>query len=841
MADTFLTETIIHQKKKVQERKPPTQSISPPREPESEAQKKQRQWDQIIKKIGFPPEKEDYYNRWPIRPGIFFYRALALARQPTEYIKVNIPESIMCFDQTYFFMYTDPDTGQLMKKTDIAYQDFEQKIAEYHESYLSRNQNDRKFDDRTHVQVHDGPYIIVRGQTGQDWNMSKNVITFRQAKERKATIDNNKLEQRFVVSRALKATILRLVYYTKNSKTSIANFGYRIMNLLDEFDPNPKKSVTNKSCLNTEQLGSFTIQLVKGVGLKDYERVSDQVVTFLERNYPIRIKRAVFDFIQDPENVIWLINCKSLEMEDAISLTEIQGIGQGKMDLDQLICSVYCKLCGIIFKKDDASKTLTYKLLWELVQHLKKRNKQLKDIKVSHLSTRPCRVCDVCYMLIVGEHELVEIEQKFAMAQNIPLGDAIIRVPMDSKPKHRPALLSEQLYQWRLLFFFDGVDLQGKKIIDLNGNVVQEIKNMHVQYKLYQQKTFFKTTVVNQEKQPKQIQSASSLKQLRFHGIDQDDSPPQTPQPQEQPQNLKMNVIRVHYFFSETIDIEKFLSETEIKMRLTSGSEWVNYVAEGSTKTIHHFKNHQIGGQRHSSQCLLFFANGQYCTLNFQVGLVCDGQYNTGKLNLYKHNNVYFPDDNYYNCNPFPPEWMEMFDPESVNKHDAFEEQTKEIEAYSPKCTKNELNQMIDFNKYKEQNKFQYVTSKIDSRKRDIKSAAPAYNSQQQLLPQLKPISSAKKYSSQGLSLRQLDEQFLLQQYTVEEENAADMLFEEKKQKITEKDKQLYEQYNIYEDMSDEDEEANQKLNRQIQSAQGMRQTKSAQQLPPKGRPKLGK
>ena len=35
--------------------------------------------------------------------------------------------------------------------------------------------------------------------------------------------------------------------------------------------------------------------------------------------------------------------------------------------IDQLTCSVYCKLCGIIFKKDDASKVLTYKLLWELI------------------------------------------------------------------------------------------------------------------------------------------------------------------------------------------------------------------------------------------------------------------------------------------------------------------------------------------------------------------------------------------------------------------------------------------------------------------------------------------
>lgn len=55
-------------------------------------------------------------------------------------------------------------------------------------------------------------------------------------------------------------------------------------------------------------------------------------------------------------------------------------------------------------------------------------------------------------------------------------------------------------------------------------------------------------------------------------------------------------MIRVHYFFSETVDIEKFLTETEIKMRFCVGPEWINYVGEGSTKTIHHFKNNQIGG-----------------------------------------------------------------------------------------------------------------------------------------------------------------------------------------------------------------------------------------------------
>ena len=55
------------------------------------------------------------------------------------------------------------------------------------------------------------------------------------------------------MSRALKATILRLVFYTKNSKSTSANYGWRVMNFRDLFDPNPKKSLTNKTTINTEE------------------------------------------------------------------------------------------------------------------------------------------------------------------------------------------------------------------------------------------------------------------------------------------------------------------------------------------------------------------------------------------------------------------------------------------------------------------------------------------------------------------------------------------------------------------------------------------------------------
>jgi hypothetical protein len=121
----------------------------------------------------------------------------------------------------------------------------------------------------------------------------------------------------------------------------------------------------------------------------------------------------------DYEDKVWLFNVKAIDLEKTaplfsqveVNLTSLNNIqGQdGKKTYDELTCSVSCKLCGQKFKKDDAAKTLTYKLLWELVQHLKKREFPLNGIKVSHRSTRPCRVCDLCYMLAVSEHELIDV------------------------------------------------------------------------------------------------------------------------------------------------------------------------------------------------------------------------------------------------------------------------------------------------------------------------------------------------------------------------------------------------------------------------------------------------
>lgn len=121
-------------------------------------------------------------------------------------------------------------------------------------------------------------------------------------------------------------------------------------------------------------------------------------------------------------------------------------------------------------------------------------------------------------------------------------------------------------------------------------------------------------------------------------------------------QVYRVNLLRVYYYFSESLETNKFLSETEIQIRLTYSKDWNNYIAHGSSKTLTNFQRYREQGQKHESRVYLFFDNAKYCTLKLMSGLVCDGDFNTGNMNLRKFNGVYFPDEEFYNCNIFPEE-----------------------------------------------------------------------------------------------------------------------------------------------------------------------------------------
>ncbi|KRX07210.1 hypothetical protein PPERSA_00367 [Pseudocohnilembus persalinus] len=741
-----------------------------------DSNERERYWDLIWKKIVFCPRdkdgsiNEEFYQDYQyrdVKPGIGIWQTIVRAQKFSN-AKINVPITLISYNDSQYILSTNPLTGCL-QRVEGNFTQFVEKFFRKNEDKLRHN---RKYNAQYDMQEvlrcidynsnPEVPYMIQRFKGKQDWLGSKQILSYQKREEKKGTLENNEILQQYIFAKPLKATIIRIMYYTRNSKQMKANYGYRIMNRIPIFDKRTKRSMEQKCCtiLDSQKesdtynikvwpakaIQEFSIEVseVKGFGLGEYEKQTEELVKLIERNNKVRISEIVCDYIQDIDGKVWLINCRSVKLDQTKSMKDLltqnkqDDEDDGKGTLAQLTCSVYCKLCGIKFKKDDASKVLTYKLLWELVQHLKKRNIYLKGIKVSHKTTRPCRVCNLCYMLVVGEHELIEIEQQFAVAQNIPitdsisnnksksqaqeLNDAVIRVPIDSKPKHRPALLSE------------------------HGNQMDQN---------YKQSQFYST---NQEGSRNTRPKSGSNTEYRRGSQELQETQLKFRQGKDSLSTVNINKIKVHYIFSEEMDISKFLNETEIKVRLTQGSDWNNFLAEGSSKTIHHFKNKVEGGQRHSAQILLFFENSKYCVLTLNVGLVCDKQYNTAKLNLYKYNNIYFPDENYYNSNPFPNEWCEMFNPKLFIEED-IQDKDKGTEKYSPKCSPNDLNKMIDFNSYKQKSKYKNVGSKIQSLGR-IKSAKVMKTFDSQSLS--KQSDSSQLYQTNPVHQQEKQQQFNL-------------------------------------------------------------------------------
>ena len=74
-------------------------------------------------------------------------------------------------------------------------------------------------------------------------------------------------------------------------------------------------------------------------------------------------------------------------------------------------------MCRLSYKKSEVTKIVTFKMLFELRTHLIKRgNFNFEYLEKLQESTQSCKVCDICYMLVVAEHELIEVEKLYAIA-----------------------------------------------------------------------------------------------------------------------------------------------------------------------------------------------------------------------------------------------------------------------------------------------------------------------------------------------------------------------------------------------------------------------------------------
>jgi hypothetical protein len=163
-----------------------------------------------------------------------------------------------------------------------------------------------------------------------------------------------------------------------------------------------------------------------------------------------------------------------------------------------------------------------------------------------------------------------------------------------------------------------------------------------------------------------------------------------------------MKILRIFYFFSETKNIEKFLEDSELQFRLTTSKDFNNYLAHGSTRSFRNFENERTSGQKHAATVYMFFDDASIATLKCMLGLVCDRNHDTGSMNLYKYHGIYFPNQDFYNCNIFPLEWLEVFAEDGILREETkdWEENDKKngevSQKYTPFCTGNELRKMLE-------------------------------------------------------------------------------------------------------------------------------------------------
>lgn len=138
------------------------------------------------------------------------------------------------------------------------------------------------------------------------------------------------------------------------------------------------------------------------------------------------------------------------------------------------------------------------------------------------------------------------------------------------------------------------------------------------------------------------------------------------------------------------MEITEFVKNTKIEIRITDGPDWNKYLVLGETKPFELMNPHKEDIVQTENKTIYFFPkNMDEFYLTMKCGLKFDKDIQTENLTLSMYNGVYFPDNNYYNSDVLPIEWMEIFEKkEYLNE---LEEKSEITTLFDPNWTKQQL------------------------------------------------------------------------------------------------------------------------------------------------------
>jgi hypothetical protein len=172
-------------------------------------------------------------------------------------------------------------------------------------------------------------------------------------------------------------------------------------------------------------------------------------------------------------------------------------------------------------------------------------------VKAAEFLSHTVTVCEICYVVAIAEYHLMVVEREFAKAQSIPIKIQNVHIEAASNKASpaptlvQPVISSFLLLQWRVLFYFDYI---------IGSQIITD-KECYLQFHFFDSYTKYRMSI--------KLDSEGSKQSI--------------------------NKMRVHYFFSQTRNVDLMLKDTKVDIRITEGERWENCLFLGKSQSLHEF------------------------------------------------------------------------------------------------------------------------------------------------------------------------------------------------------------------------------------------------------------
>ena len=661
-----------------------------------------KKMNRTYQKILFNIHDEDYYNRaymlYKIKPGITFIKKIfnhEKSEIAVPYLKINIPETYWN-DTEMFYVYNDLNNyGSLTvirnKKDFNLFNAFDR---------VEREQYMRKIKDIE-------PFIVIRGESmitvdryeKCKENLGKDIGEGIVQRFIRCRGKNRKLEQKKSLKKVKrnknyvntdsrnvdyfpdemannmetiendttsKPCVIRLEYKTSYNRDKGGNVAYCLINkasVEDSIKPATKEifeKYTQLTTLNTADENSFSIYIMSGEAVRPYEFYANQLVKYVQKWFNLLLNTLVVDFMKDERGIIYFLGVKAFDcLKEPIVDQKLAPVNQIKNDNYRKFYKTWtCRLCQLPYPRNKITKTVTFKLLYKLKENLKKRGfNYFEHINNNIYSeSQTCRVCDLCYALLVTEQELMEMQRTIALCNNIEIqseetlneGNKIPEGLVKAPQKYKT------LTQWRIMFYFlkfyfmDYEKFPFEDGSQLPENATpQERKKGKTNYKLY-------ISIFNQKIG---IPIFTEMKQFLS------------------PTEVELNTSKIFYFFtSETSAIKQILRNEEVDFRIVLNDKYNEPLAQCKTTCFNNYEDSFKEKPMTTKKILNFFSDYiKHFKCQMYLGLKNDGIVQTENLTMYCHklpNPIFLTELNYYSYHTLPNDWYELYLPPDTNVED---------------------------------------------------------------------------------------------------------------------------------------------------------------------------